>query len=539
MNKAESFIDSMLDYHEQTKHHPDRYARSPGYMDWDNQPNPFRFYKGARNLDLPLMNKPGEFPYGSLFGAPVVDPVPIRLETISGFLELSLGLSAWKQHGVSEWSLRMNPSSGNLHPSECYLLLPQCGDSAACIAHYNPLMHRLEIRASLQDKEARSLIGLNGFGIVLSSIFWREAWKYGERAFRYTQHDVGHALGALCFSAALNGWKLAARPEIESSCLDRLLGFEPSRQIPGESERADCFCWISGSNPNEPQVSDWLSTLQIPEYQDTANRLSTNQTPWPIIDDAEQLTRSPGFQARRPESVKSDSGQTSDYPAEWVIRNRRSAQAYDSRFSRIAYSRFTQILSATLPSGQLPLDALPLATNVHLVLFVHRVDDLDSGLYCLVRDPSDLKTLRDSFDPGFSWDKVDRVLPLYLLQKGDYRTAAETVSCHQAIAGDSAFSMGMLARFESVVKDAPWLYPCLFWESGLIGQILYLEAEAKGLRGTGIGCYFDDMMHQLLGLKDRHWQDLYHFTIGAPLEDARLQTKPPYHHLQDLATRCR
>ena len=72
---------------------------------------------------------------------------------------------------------------------------------AACIAHYDPLFHRLEIRANLHAEEARSLIDLNGFGVVLSSIFWREAWKYGERAFRYCNHDVGHALAAASISS--------------------------------------------------------------------------------------------------------------------------------------------------------------------------------------------------------------------------------------------------------------------------------------------------------------------------------------------------
>jgi nitroreductase len=54
------------------------------------------------------------------------------------------------------------------------------------------------------------MIGLpeGSFLVGLSSIFWREAWKYGERAFRYCQHDVGHALGTLRSAAAALGWKL-------------------------------------------------------------------------------------------------------------------------------------------------------------------------------------------------------------------------------------------------------------------------------------------------------------------------------------------
>jgi hypothetical protein len=81
------------------------------------------------------------------------------------------------------------------------------------------------------------------------------------------------------------------------------------------------------------------------------------------------------------------------------------------------------------------------------------------------------------------------------------------------------------------VRHTPWIYRQLFWEAGMIGQILYLEAEARGVRGTGIGCYFDDVVHAQLGLQDRSWQSLYHFTVGFPVEDPRLQTLPPYFHL--------
>ena len=67
----------------------------------------------------------------------------------------------------------------------------------------------------------------------------------------------------------------------------------------------------------------------------------------------------------------------------------------------------------------------------------------------------------------------------------------------------------------------------------MIGQVLYLEAEAHGVRGTGIGCFFDDAVHEILGLENNQYQSLYHFTIGLPVEDPRLTTYPPYQHLDD------
>ena len=72
----------------------------------------------------------------------------------------------------------------------------------------------------------------------------------------------------------------------------------------------------------------------------------------------------------------------------------------------------------------------------------------------------------------------------------------------------------MLAEFEPTVRENPWFYRQLHWEAGLIGQTLYLEAEAAGLRGTGVGCFFDDETHDFLGLKTPELQTLYHFTVG-------------------------
>jgi len=108
------------------------------------------------------------------------------------------------------------------------------------------------------------------------------------------------------------------------------------------------------------------------------------------------------------------------------------------------------------------------------------------------------------------------------------------VSCHQGIAGDGAFSLGMIAEFsESIHAKGAWWYRKLFWESGLLGQVLYLEAEAAGVRGTGIGCYFDDAFHDLLSLDGDRFQSLYHFTVGGPVDDPRLMTLPAYSHLDD------
>ena len=87
-------------------------------MDWETQPHPFRAYPGTERVDLPLLREEPGASYDSLFNARGPSPKPFSIEKIAALLELSMGLSAWKSYQDASWALRMNPSSGNLHPTE-------------------------------------------------------------------------------------------------------------------------------------------------------------------------------------------------------------------------------------------------------------------------------------------------------------------------------------------------------------------------------------------------------------------------------------
>ncbi len=222
-------------------------------------------------------------------------------------------------------------------------------------------------------------------------------------------------------------------------------------------------------------------------------------------------------------------------PAATLIRQRRSALDLDGR-TPIEAGALWRVLDRLRPrAGVAPWDMLPWRPHVHVALFVHRVRGLTPGLYLFERDPAIHAGLRAACRPPFRWSRpvgCPEHLPLYLLAEGDLRAQARTVSCHQDIAADGAFSLGMVAEFRDTIRQrGPWWYRRLFWEAGMLGHVLYLEAEAAGLRGTGIGCYFDDAVHDLLGLTGDRFQVLYHFAVGAPVEDTRLRTLAPYAHL--------
>jgi len=211
-----------------------------------------------------------------------------------------------------------------------------------------------------------------------------------------------------------------------------------------------------------------------------------------------------------------------------IIRQRRSLLACDGTTS-IPAECFYRMLARTLP---VPSDAIPWRPAIHFGLFVHRVEGIEPGLYAMARDPGKVETLKTAMHAHFAWEPppgCPAELPLFLLERGDARALATQVSCRQEIAGDGAFSLGMLAEYQArLVAHGPSFYRRMFWEAGAVGQVLYLEAEAAGVRATGIGCFFDDPVHQVFGFRDLAFQSLYHFTIGGPVDDPRLTTLPPY-----------
>jgi hypothetical protein len=160
---------------------------------------------------------------------------------------------------------------------------------------------------------------------------------------------------------------------------------------------------------------------------------------------------------------------------------------------------------------------------------VHRVDDCAPGLYFLARTEEVVDRIRPMCHQELLWERADAAVPLYCLARGDIRTLAKRLSCTQDIAADGCFSIGMLADFDaSLTRLGPSFYRHLFWETGIVGQVLYLEAEAAGARATGIGCFFDDPVHDAIGLHGHAFQSLYHFTVGLPIEDTRLSVEPGY-----------
>ena len=516
MNKE---LQTVLMYHDTTKHSQQRYARSLGYMDWATQPNPFREYQGAKKIKLPLALSHATIPYSLLDEE--TPAAPLLKESLSQLLQFSMAIAAWKTSGDSSWAVRCNASSGNLHPTESYLILPPVlseQNAKSSLFHYAPKNHELELLAEFQSDLFQTLPD-GTFLLGLSSIPWREAWKYGERAFRYTQLDAGHAWQSIVVSAKMLGWNVTRLDNLTNEQMSKLLGLNQNERF-FEAEHPDMILAVS---PQTVSPHTDISALihDLPAlYDGIANKLSPTMYDWDIIPQIVKACEMKEIPQEEVACLKVKRLATKK--SKEVLLNRRSVHVMKSDISTLTAQQFHTVLKSVDGS----LDGKSCAT--HLCLFVHRVAGYKSGLYLLVRDTNDMQTLKSAMHSDFVWEKME-LENLYLLAEDDFTFASKGISCSQDIASDGSFSLGMLSRYwQELQTYGTHRYKELYWECGAIGQQLYLEATSLGLSGTGIGCFLDDTMHALLGLKDNNFQILYHFTVGRGFVDSRIMTKPAY-----------
>ncbi len=546
MSDREEDITTVARYHERTEHRlPNRFAASLGYLDWETQPDPFRFHHGTESLHLPLAepSEPGGPSWASIRSSANAAPTPLDIHSFSQLFYDSMAISAWKRAGSSTWALRCNPSSGNLHPTEAYVLAgPISGlTSDPALLHYAPKDHAVEVLRSIApsdlDELSRQLLE-GAFVVGLSSILWREAWKYGERAFRYCMHDVGHAMQALTVAARVLGWRVRRIEGLDSNQLNRLCATD--RTEAPELERADLLLAIETAptdehGPVQLTLSEPAVEALCPPAAGVPNELSSEHHDWPILEVVEQATQDVGSPHGEPDEQRPGQALEDDptSPSARVLaRNRRSAVDFDGHTGMTSEQLYRML--ATLVPRLTPClwTTFPHRPRVHPLFLLHRIQGLEPGLAILVRDPDAEPALRSAFTRVDEWKRLPGCpsgLPLFGLAAGDMRHPGRIAHCMQDIGSDGALVVSMIASFQGELERfGAAAYRHLHWEAGAVGQLLYLEAEAISLSATGIGCFFDHAIHEGLGLPDSRFRMLYGTALGRAVLDSRLQTLPAY-----------
>jgi SagB-type dehydrogenase family enzyme len=487
------------EYHEATKHSLESLSRMRQVLDWANMPDPFRHYEGVPVLDLPADPPTPETPaldiLRGISGTTAVGDGPTFL---SQLLFYSAAISASKRVPSTgyNYALRVNPSSGNLHPTEFHFVTRGLKGWPDGLYHYDPSRHMAEQRG-LGDFEMKLASASASIVFVLTSIVWREAWKYGERAYRYCLHDIGHAWQALALSARAIG--------CHSSAAGHFLDDDVAGTL--HLNRDEWPMLIVSLHGNSIPVRE-ADTGKTVWFGGQANQLSTETVAYPLIDSIHFATKQSGigsfgtsFAASTPTGsgeIKLPPPASSTRSFGEVTRMRRSALDFLGGKQSMSLAQLSAILAVTAQ----PLSADFSGTRfIQLFLYAHRVVELQPGIY--------------------------RYLPkrvgLERIKSGDQRVVAAGLSLGQDLAGNACVTFSMIGDLDRAARtygDRGYRY--VHFEAGAIGQALYLAAEALGLGATGIGAFYDDEVHRHLNLVPNQGQVVYHFAIGYPVPDPRV-----------------
>ena len=510
-------------YHQATKHTYHSVRTNARYLDWHNQPDPFRTYEGVPTFPLPP--EPG-FPNTGTFAAMAAltekikpptegrnertEKIQLDLTWLSRFLWHSMAVSAWKKvPGTgSRYSLRVNPSSGNLHPTEAYVALRAFAGIEDGLYHYRADRHALELRShgAWTQHLARALdiswASESPLIVGLTSIFWREAWKYGDRAYRYCCHDLGHAMMSVLLAARALEMPGGAVAHFSDIRVTRALGLAESDEAPMAFL---VFPALSSSNgfPAAPEQP----VKGIP------NELSTEEVRCGLLLGIHAATVLPDPAGPLPRvslanpTIAGGPMECSDPPRDArlgvTVRRRRSALDFDALTPPMERDELEQLLEFATRDwcadwrGNFGGDSETAergADFVALYLYIHRVRDCEPGVY--------------------RWDQGSGKLePLH---RGNVQRVAAFLSLEQALAGNSCFTVSMIADLgeaSRVFGNRGYRY--VYFEAGAVGQRLYVGAEALGWNATGIGAFYDDDVHRYLGFLEEGPE-----SVGASVREA-------------------
>src|SRR5712692_1708223 len=220
-------------YHDATKHSEISLRTSGHYLDWENKPAPFKVYGNLPSIPLPRdFPRPEEAALKAIRGEiPSKSVKKPDLAVLAEILFFSAGLTRKMRLGSEEYYMRAASATGALYPIELYVVSGDIPGLKAGVYHFNPYDFAL---VQLRDGEYRSDLALasdessgsSPFTIVMTSLAWRNAWKYEARSYRHWFWDSGVIAANLLAICTSEGLSCKLVLGFVDGMVDKLLGLE-------------------------------------------------------------------------------------------------------------------------------------------------------------------------------------------------------------------------------------------------------------------------------------------------------------------------
>jgi SagB-type dehydrogenase family enzyme len=473
-------------YHNATKHSYTSIRTNPHFMDWPNQPLPFKIYP-----TLEPMRLPGEVRQTGVAAlSAIAESVPAQtnaspdLEAVAQLLYLSAGITRKRSYSGGELYFRAAACTGALYEVELYLVCGNLANLDAGVYHFAPAEFGLrKLRAGdfrrvlLEAAGGEPAIAHAPLIIVCTCSYWRNAWKYQARTYRHFGWDNGTLLANLLAVATALGLPARVVCGFVDASVNSLLDVDPQREV---AFSLVALGHVAAPPPPSPEEASPLRLETVP--------LSQREVDYPLMREmhaASSLDSPAEVEAWRGHTPMTDfpppTGPTvqlnplSDAemprdPIEQVIQRRGSTRKF--ALTSITLQQLSTMLERATRGVQTDFLDPPGAQLNDLYLIVHAVEGLLPGAYVFHRRRGVLECLK----------------------QGNFRADAGYLGLEQELPADAAVDIFFLADLRPILQRfGNRGYRAVQLEAGILGGKLYLAAYAQRLGATGLTFFDDDV----------------------------------------------
>ena len=479
------------DYHNLTSYQ--RRKMLMHFLDWENQPSVFKTYPGAERIPLPRDVRHRE----DSLSIVLKSQTPIKkhrypdMADLSKIFALTCGITGKGGHEGAVHYYRSVASAGALYPTEIYVCTSGAQGLDDGLYHFSIAHHALtllrkgDVSAHVADAVRPTLHKAPNLTFFLSAIFFRSAWKYKERSYRYHLMDTGHLLENLVVALKAQKFPFEFSFDFDDHTLNRFLGLDETKEVclavcymPGEQpvkgmnteeEIADLSESAKNASIVSPKETDYPAVLEI--HEQGLHETARSNVELPTIDPVD-------LKSEKPIDVTGPEIWPEKLNYEGTFLHRRSKRNYVPK--SITHTHLASLVQAlSMKDRGACSDALDYQNTVRTGLIVENAQGIDPGFYLLIETKGSLGRVNSGYF-------LDIMTHICLDQKWLANAAVHFVFLTD---------IEILDRYYGARG-----YRYAMMVSGRLGERLYLAATAMGLGCCGIGAFYDSEASQLLGL---------------------------------------
>lgn len=554
MNKETRYA---LDYHEATKHSEISLMTQRHYLDFTNRPIPFKIYTS----NFPVYILPSDFPHPTLDAITSISTTtPQKLDNrdngatylhstkeldvrdLAEILFFSAGITRKFETNSVTYYMRAASATGALYPTELYVVCMKLApDLEAGVYHFNPAEFSLiQIRkgdyrhhlAAVMAEPERTLS--SPVNLVLTSLAWRNAWKYQARSYRHWFWDSGVIVANFLATTQAMGLKTDLNMGFIDDEVNRLLCLERHK------EGTVAVGNVSGPRnarhlPEDltlPEKEQEIIGKEFPETSVLKIRpLSGSETSYPeiwTIHDASSLFsveesrewingfKSEGKKSEAQVNIRHDSSEIleviNSVPIPTLQHDRLSdnvpslaevvlQRGSTRRFANtpISFSILSTILTSSTMGIPLDFSRTEDTSLIDIYLICNNVEGIPVGGYFFNRKLNTLDLVKL---------KVSREMSGYLC-------------LGQSLFSQAAVVLFLMTNLQKVLEGLGNRgYRVSQFEAGIIAGKIYLAAYSKEIGASG-STFFDDAVTEFFSPHAKYKNTMIAVGIGNPAYKAR------------------